>query len=138
MPALPCLAYEAYLHFRNKERSESKKVAVVLFTAILVTLMIVGAYFINYKHPWWNPPSPGLAATLKTSAMFMSMSFGPGVALSWLLSSAIILILVFATTCLLLYALSKLQGGEFRRAFGLFLFMGGSIVFALAMGWGRA
>ena len=138
IPGMAWLSYEGYLHFRNRQGSGSKKIAVILFSAVLVALMIVGAYFLEFERPWWNPPSPGLAATLITGAKFMAMSLGPSVSLSWLLSSLIILLLVFTTFGLLSYAIFKIKGLEFQRTFGLFLFMGASIVFGLAMGWGRA
>jgi heme/copper-type cytochrome/quinol oxidase subunit 4 len=138
LSVLPWLAYEGFLHLRSKEAGANRKVGLLLFTAIGLTLLIVGAYFIGYVRPYWNPPSPNLTATLKTGAKFMAMAFGPGVSLSWKISVAIVLVLVIATTILLLLAALKLKSREFQRAMGLLFFMGASLIFALAMGWGRA
>ncbi len=138
LPALPWLAYEGFLHFRSKEAGANRKIGLLLFTAIGITLLIVGTYFIGYIRPYWNPPSPNMTATLITGAKFMAMAFGPGVIISWKISVAAILILVIATTLLLLFAVIKSKGREFQRAMGLLFFMGASLIFALAIGWGRA
>jgi hypothetical protein len=139
-PVLPWLAYEGFLHLREKEPGANRRIGLLLFTAIGLTLLIVGAYFIGYIKPYWNPPSPGLEATLKTGVKFMAMSFGPSVSNSWRFSSAIILLLVMATTILLVSAVFKFKWNsrEFQRAMGLLFFMGASMIFALAMGYGRA
>ncbi|MCU7550625.1 hypothetical protein OCK74_16015 [Chitinophagaceae bacterium LB-8] len=138
MPVIPWLAYEGYLHLHSHESGANRKVGFLLYAAILLTILIVGVYFIGYVRPWWNPPSPNITATLKTSAKFLALAYGPAASISWRLSSAFALTLVIATTILLLFVLPKTKGREFQRALGLFFFLGASLVFALAIGWGRA
>jgi hypothetical protein len=138
LPLIPWLAYEGYLHVRGHEPGASRKVGYLLLAAILLTILIVIIYFIGYIRPWWNPPSPNLTATLKTGAKFLALAFGPSASISWHLSTAIVLILVITSTILLLFVIIKTKGRELQRAIGLLFFMGASLVFALAMGWGRA
>ncbi len=76
---------------------------------------------------------------MKTTIKFMALGFGPaGNSFSWSLFSIISLSLTFATSILLIKALFKFKEAEFRRCLAMFLFLLGSIVFALAIGWGRA
>ena len=53
---LPLLAYETFLHFRSREPGASRKVGTVLLSAIVLSLLIVIAYFVQYEHPYWTPP----------------------------------------------------------------------------------
>ncbi|MBA2561663.1 MAG: hypothetical protein H0V14_01895 [Chitinophagaceae bacterium] len=138
MPAIPLLAYEGFLHFRSKKAGASKGIGLLLISAVIITVLIVIAYFIGYERPYWYPPSPGIITTLKTSAKFMALGLGPVAASSWGISTFIVLILVSSTGMLLLFAVLKTRGAEFRRAVGLLFFLGGYIIFALAMGYGRA
>jgi heme/copper-type cytochrome/quinol oxidase subunit 4 len=135
---LPLLVYETFLHFRSRESGASRKVAALLLSAIVLSLLIVIAYFIQYEHPYWNPPSPSIKATLLTSAKFLALSFGPSSANSWNFAMFSILFLVAVTSFLLLKNVIKFRNVEFRRAFGILFLMGGCMMFALVMGWGRA
>ncbi len=138
LPVFPWLVYETYLQFRSREPGASRAVGILLLSSILITIFFVIVYFIGYYRPSWNPPSPSVWATLKTSAKFMANGFGPAVSFSWPVFSLIALSLISSTIILLINALLKLRGPEFRRALAMFFFLGGSIVFALAIGWGRA
>jgi len=138
LPTIPLLSYEAVLHFRSKEAGASRRVGVILFSAIGLTIFILVVYFIGYERPYWNPPSPDIKSTLVTSAKFMALGLGPGAASSWRLSVFTVMILLASTAILLLNALLKSRGVEFRRCIGIIFFMSGCLVFALAMGWGRA
>lgn len=138
LPVLPWLAYEGFVQFRGKELGANRKIGILLFGSVFLTLLIVGVYFIGYERPSWNPPSPGLRATLKTGAKFMAMAFGPSASLSWRLSISMVMLLVTLTMGLIVFAIFKTRGREFQRAVGLFFFLGTSIIFALAIGYGRA
>lgn len=138
MPALPWLAYEAFLHFRAKEAGADRGIGLLLFSAVLIAVFIIIAYFIGYERPPWYPPSPSIFITLKTSAKFMALGFGPVAASSWGLSTFIVLVFVFSTGALLLFAVFKSRSTDFRRAIGLLFFLGGNIILALALGYGRA
>ncbi len=138
MPALPWLSYEAFLHFRSKEAGANRSVGLILITAVLITLLIAGAYFIGYERPAWYPPSPDVITTLITSAKFMSLAFGPAVSSYWGLSMVAVLLVVICTGTLLIFTLFKYRGTAFTRALGLSFLLGGNIIFALALGYGRA
>lgn len=138
MPAIPWLSYEAFLHFRSKEAGASRGIGLVLSGAVIISVFIIIAYFIGYERPPWYPPSPSIITTLKTSAKFMALGFGPVAAASWGLSTFLVLIFVFSTGTLLFFAVFKSCGTEFRRAIRLLFFLGGSIIFALGLGYGRA
>jgi len=75
---------------------------------------------------------------LVTSAKFLSFSLDPSSANWWILSIVTILVLIATTSVLLFKNVLKSRGFEFRRAFGILFLMGGCMVFALVMGWGRA
>ena len=138
LPVIPWLAVEGYSHFSLKEPGANRWIGFILFCAIALTILIVIAYFIGYERPYWYPPSPGIIATLETSIKFMALGFGPIAEASWGLSGFLVVILIISTAGLLLFAILKSRGTEFRRAIGLLFFLGGNVIFALAMGYGRA
>ncbi len=138
LPVIPWLAFEGYLHFRLKGTGTNKRVGYILLCATALTILIIIAYFIGYERPQWYPPSPGILITLKTSMMFMALGFGPIAAASWGLSGFFVVLLIISTTALLLFSILKFGKAESRRAFWLLLFLGGNVIFALAMGYGRA
>jgi hypothetical protein len=138
LPVLPCLAVEGLLHFRLKEEGANKKAGFVLLAATVLTILFVINYIVGYERPSWYPPSPSILATLKTSVNFMSLGFGPAASKSWTISGACILILVISSAILLINTIAKSRGSELRRSVVLLVFLGGNIIFALAMGYGRA
>ncbi|MEO6220955.1 MAG: hypothetical protein ABIO81_11040, partial [Ginsengibacter sp.] len=74
----------------------------------------------------------------RTSIHFMALAIGPIASASWRLSGFFVLVLIISTAILLVVTIIKSRGIELRRAIGLLFFLGGNIVFALAMGYGRA
>ena len=138
LPVIPWLAFEGYLHFHLKKPVANKRVGSILISAVVLTVLIVITYFIGYDRPDWYAPSPTVIATLETSIKFMALGFGPIAAASWGLSGFLVLVLIIATATLLLFTILKSRGTELTRAIGLFLFLGGNIIFAFALGYGRA
>ncbi|TDH20814.1 hypothetical protein EXU57_20680 [Segetibacter sp. 3557_3] len=138
VPVVPWLTYECYFQFKSKEQGGSRLNAYLILVSLIITVVFVFMYFDGYYRPWWNPPNPGIYPTLKTSIKFLALAFGPAAILSWTISTLAALLINGSTLYILLRTLLKVRGPEFRRAFALLLFLGGSIVFALAMGWGRA
>jgi hypothetical protein len=138
MPVIPWLAYEGFLHFRVRETGARRSIGLLLSGAVIITVSIIIAYFIGYQRPYWYPPSPNIITTLWTSIKFLALGFGPVVDAFWRLSTLFVLMLIFITGTLLLFAVFRMRRAEFRRAIGLLFFLGGNIVFALALGYGRA
>lgn len=138
LPVIPWLAFEGYSHFQLKEAGSNRKNGIILLSAIALTILIVIGYFIGYERPSWYPPSPSMAVTLKTSIKFMALAFGPVAEASWGLSGFLVIIIIISTGSLLFFTILKSRGTEFRRSMGLLLFLGGNIIFALALGYGRA
>ncbi|MCW3091605.1 MAG: hypothetical protein JWP81_2674 [Ferruginibacter sp.] len=140
LPVMPWLALQAYFHVSSKEAAASRRIGISLIISLALTLLLVIVYFVGYQHPTWYPPSPGIFATLKTAVKFMALSFGPAVSRAWGVSGLFAFALTLATAILLISTIikSRYRGPEFRRAGGLFLFLGGNVLFALAMGYGRA
>jgi hypothetical protein len=138
LPVFPWLAFEGYLHFHLKETEASKRIGIILLSAAALTVLIVIGYFIGYERPQWYRPSPGIFTTLKTSIKFMALAFGPTASASWGLWGFLAVLITISTTALLLLSILKFGQAEVRRAFWLLLFLGGNVIFALAIGYGRA
>src|SRR5262249_21244301 len=81
-PLAAWLAYEALRQVRSREPN-ARRSAVILMLFVAANLVIAGFYFVGYQSSPWNPPSPSLAATLRTSLQLAAVGFGPGVEISW-------------------------------------------------------
>ncbi|MBD0296031.1 MAG: hypothetical protein M3342_05800 [Bacteroidota bacterium] len=138
LPVIPWLAYISFLHLRSRKVSFDRQVGFILISGLITALILSAIYFIGYERPYWNPPSPSIKDTIITSIKFMALGFGPSVSDRWNIFMLAAFVLISATSILLVYALFQFRGIDFTRALGLFLFLGGMFVFALAMGYGRA
>jgi hypothetical protein len=133
------LCYCGLLHWKAaKNGSEQRWLGGFLLVNVAIALCILGLYFINYERPYWNPPSPGLGATLKTSGMFLALGFGPVAAKSWGLFIFIAFAILVPTLRVIILGVLRTQGIERYRALGLFLFFICLVLYALALGWGRS
>jgi hypothetical protein len=68
IPFAPWLLYEGFLQWQNEKPSTNKWVGYVLISSVLFTGIEAAFYFVGYERPYWNPPSPNLMTTIKTSA----------------------------------------------------------------------
>jgi hypothetical protein len=109
-----------------------------LMGSAILALMLMVAYFIGYQRPDWNPPSPGIGATLATTAKFLALGLGPASGSYWPLFVLIAFAILVPSLGILAQGWLKTQGFEKQRALGLLLFCGSFALFALAMGWGRS
>jgi hypothetical protein len=109
-----------------------------LIGTAVIALCLMGLYFVGYKRPTWNPTNPGIGATLKTTAKFLALGFGPVAAESWTLSVMVAFGFLLPSAAVAVLAVLRHQGLEKRRALGILLFFGNLALFALAIGWGRA
>lgn len=110
----------------------------VLLGSAAVTLVVLGLYFVGWERPPWNPPSPGLGATLAFGARFTAFGFGPAAGLSWRLSALVAGGVLLASAVVLVVGAARAERSERLRAAGLILFGAGAVVLALAIGSGRA
>jgi hypothetical protein len=140
VPALALwLSYNGRFRPRLAEASPARRwTGLFLRSSAVVALLLSGIYFIGYERPWWNPPSPSMEATLKTSAKFLALGFGPVAAESWVSSTITVVSVLLASTVVLVAGACRTQGAERRRALGLLLFLSSMVVLAFGMGWGRA
>ncbi|MEJ7618601.1 MAG: hypothetical protein WKF30_16910, partial [Pyrinomonadaceae bacterium] len=134
-----CFGYFGFARWRSSLITGVPRWGALLWLAAAASALILcGVYFIGYVRPWWNPPNPGVWVSLKTSVKFLALGFGPAAAKAWKLWSFV------ALGALLLAAAHLTRGALYRRglerlqAVGLLLFLGGIIVLALGIGWGRA
>jgi hypothetical protein len=77
---------------------------------------------------------PSLGATLQ----FLALGLGPVARSSWLLSILVTAAVLLSGISVAALAVVRHKGPERHRALGLLVFLGNIVLFALAIGWGRA
>lgn len=130
------LVYCAVVSGRSADPTVKRNGRILLAVAA-ATCLLVGLYYVGYQRAYWNPPSPGLAATLKTSALFLSFGLGPATFFFWPIGHLIVPLLSLASA-IVLFRVWRDQPEERGRALGLLLFLGANVCLALGVGWGRA
>jgi len=103
----------------------------------VAALLLCGVYFIGYQASPWNEVSPGIAATLATTAKFVIYGLGPVTAKAWVVFGAVCAMVLAASLAALLLALST-QDQERTRIVGLLAYFVACGILAAALGWGRA
>jgi hypothetical protein len=138
LPIAPWLLAEGFIQWQHQEQGTKRWVGVLLIGSVLLTGIEGLVYFVGYERPPWNPPSPGLLATLKTGWKFQALGLGPAVEYNWLPALLAIAFLLLPTFILLLATIRRDYTTQSRRVWGMLSFFLGSLLFALAMGYGRA
>jgi len=136
-PLAVWVGYAGILRWR-RDSHESRWTGWFLLGSVATALLLSALYFAGYVRPWWNPPSPSMAETVKTAAKFLAMAFGPSARLAWPLSIGGMSIVLLVGAVLLLRAFGGTRDSERLRAVGLLLFFVGLIMLALGVGFGRA
>jgi hypothetical protein len=103
----------------------------------LLACLLCGVYFIGSQSSPWNEASPGLAATLGTTAKFVVFGLGPVTAKAWVVFGAVTAAVLLAGLAGLVEAL-RTRKEERLRVLGLLAFFAAFAVLAAALGWGRA
>ena len=103
----------------------------------VAALVLCGVYFIGYQASPWNGPSPGIVATLATTAKFVIYGLGPVTAKAWMVFGAVCAAVIVASLATLLHAL-RAEDQEHIRIVGLLAFFAACGILAAALGWGRA
>ncbi len=133
------LSYCGVLHWYSVKKVGGRQwLGGFLIGSAAIALCLMGLYFVGYERPYWNPPSPGLGATLKTTAKFVALGFGPVAAKSWALSTMAAFAVLLPSAVVAVSGVLRHKGLERHRALGVLLFFSTLAVFALAMGWGRS
>jgi len=137
LPALALwLGCMAVLQWRSGEPSGRNK-GLLLLVLVSMATGVAGLYLVGYEIGTGGPLTPGLRATLRASAEYLSMSVGHVAATIWPYSGYGILGLLLLTAIALL-KVGLQQPRERFRAFGLGCFMGGNFLIALGIGFGRS
>jgi hypothetical protein len=137
------LLYCAFYNRRNLPITKARNlVCGILLACSIISMLLCGVYFIGYERATWNPPSPGIVESIKTSGKFILLSVGPVVKYYWQIALlALVAIAGIVAGSLYLVArasLHKEESIERQRAWVLALFFCCLAVFSIAIGWGRA
>ena len=135
------LAAGTLLHRRGMT---ARWIAPFQIVCVVVSIALVGLYFIGYVRPAWAPLNPGFAPTVKTGAKFVGMVFGPvggGKVHSGLitgLACGVASLLLASSIIPLWLGLRDYPTSERPRVFGLLIFAAAMAALVLAVAWGRA
>ena len=100
-------------------------------------VVLSALYFVGYEHPYWNPPNPGVLPSLKTMLQVLALGFGPAPHFWWKPGVvAAVLVLALSSWAAVRRLQRRVPDGEY--ALGAALFVANAILFAAAVGWGRA
>jgi hypothetical protein len=134
----PFILAEGIVQWQSKEPSTKRWVGLLLLASIVLTGLEVIFYFVNYERPPWNPPSPGLMASIATGLKFQTIGLGPGTERYWKPAILFVNLFLIVTLIFMLLRIKINFNRESRRKWGMLLFLGGCLAFALAMGHARA
>jgi hypothetical protein len=131
---LPAAAALGALALLKSTHPTSRRIVV---GAAILSVVLLGAYFISWERPTWYPRNPGPGATLRTSAKALTLSWGPAV---WdaLVPAVVVTSLLLTSAVFLLVRALRGGGPQQRRALAVAFFLGGMVLTALAIGYGRA
>jgi hypothetical protein len=116
---------------------ETRRVGSWLLSASTGALVLGAPYFVGYEHPWWNPANPGIVPSIKVILKMLSLGFGAAPFFLWMPGVAGAVLFLTASSWVAARALMQ-KGRQRKRAIGRALFLGTSLGFAAAVGWGRA
>jgi hypothetical protein len=114
-----------------------KRNSLVMLALIGAALSLMVFYFIDYRTPVNQAPSPGPWASCRTSIQFLSLAIGAAGGQLWPWSGLLVLGLLLSTAIVLLHARRRQVQNRFCAS-GLLLFLAAIVALALGMGWGRA
>jgi hypothetical protein len=121
-----------------KTRGGQKWIGSLLIGSAVVALILTGLYFIGFERHTYNASNPGLGDSFHAALKFLASGFGPVARSSWMLSMLAIICVLLLSAVVVVMGGVRNKGLERYRALGILILLGNVIVFALAMGWGRA
>lgn len=132
------LSYSGVRQWRLGEGRSEKWIGAFLVGMAVVALALTGLYFVGYQSPPHDTPNPTFTAALWASLQFLALGFGPVARTSWILSTITIFGLLTISAGVLVFNIVRLEHRQRYRALGVLVFLGNMMLFALAIGWGRA
>ena len=135
--APPLAAWLVYAWWTGRGLAASAGRLPVAAVGGVAALVLCGAYFIGYQASPWNGVSPGMGATLATTAKFVIYGFGPATAKAWVVFGVVCAAVLAASLAALLRAL-RTDHQERIRMVGLLAYFASCGILAVALGWGRA
>ena len=136
VPALACWLLLAVIVGRSDERRPLLQRWGQLLLAIALFALAV-AYFVGFDKPLESHSTPGLGAILLTSLEFLSTSLGMVAAHEVWPASGILMLLGSIVSAAHLVWVFLRRPQERVRAAGFLAFLGGMVLLALGVGWGR-
>jgi dolichol-phosphate mannosyltransferase len=128
-----------FMLFLSPHKKElPKKNKIYLIVSAIITIILFCIYFIGLERPSWIPTNPGLRETLKTSAQFIAIAFGPAALKNWRIFSVFLIFLSIITGFWALYKYIKNNTKEKITHVGICLFFIAVVIFTFALGYGRA
>jgi hypothetical protein len=121
-----------------KRKGGRRWIGGFLIGSMVFALCLTAFYFVGYKSPSWQPPNPGLGASLGTAIKFLAIGFGPAAKNSWTMSIMAASVLLVPTAVVAIMGVLHNKRHERFRALSVLVFFGNVLIFALAIGWGRA
>lgn len=111
--------------------------STMLFASAAGAVALVIAYFIGYQRPGDHPSSGGVVASLTVALEVLALQWGWVGRLTWPMSGAMSLLLLFGTATLLVLASAR-QPADRPAAFAVAAVIAGGLALALGIGWGRS
>jgi hypothetical protein len=137
VPALALwIAYMGMAEWRSAA-PQSRRNGLLLLAAAVASCILAALTVLNFQAPPQHPYNPGLAATLRGAVEFLGTGVGRMASAVRPLTATGAGLLILATAVLLARSW-KTRVGDRTRLSGLLLFLGGMVMLALAIGWGRA
>jgi hypothetical protein len=130
------LAYAGY-HFLASADDRRRRVAWLVITLALASLVLVGLYFTDYGGTGARARAPSVSAAANVGVQVLTMSFGWAAYWVWPISAAGVLGLLFVCSAGLARVWRR-QPGERLRAAGLLLFLVAVASLSAGIGRGRA
>lgn len=143
----PWLAWRAFVNWRGREDEisqggtaihEPRIAALIVAVCTMVAVLLCGVYFIGYVKPTWNPPSPGIGASIKTALKCLAYVWGPVAANAWGPAALTAVAVVASAGVVGLAAIARCTGVERTRAIGLVWLFAILLLMEAAVGHGRA
>lgn len=133
------LGYCGVRILHDVKRKEGRRwIGEFLIGSMVFALCLTAFYFVGYKSPSWQPPNPGLGASLWTAIKFLASGFGPAARNSWTMSIMAACGLLVPSAVVAVMGVLHHKRHERLRALSVLVFFGNVLIFALAIGWGRA
>jgi hypothetical protein len=133
----PWFVAQGLVLIKNADGANHFRLGLVMIGATILSLGLIGVYFIGYERPDWTPPPPTPDEFVRTAEMYFAYALGPMA--RWMPTKAAVLVAI----CMIGGGLLSLrialtsQNGDRLRAFGLFLFIAAGVGLGLAIAWGR-